>query len=147
MPDYWIDHIHLVSPEPVKTAKFYVNMFGTRQVSVHELGNGRVTVNIELNGATILISQQVGDNAQTGLAHFGIGTDNLDEAVDNLRVRGVEFTMDKRQIQPGFKISFLLAPENVSIELQEGGFKVKAFRNFHTGGFAFTVPSPPMVST
>ena len=122
MPDYWIDHIHLTSPEPVKTAEFYVKMFGARQVSTHELGNGRVTVNLDMNGTTILISQQAADNAQTGLAHFGIGTDNLDEAVDDLKARGVEFTMDKREIRPGFKISFLTAPENVSIELQEGGF-------------------------
>ena len=122
MPDYWIDHIHLMSPEPVKTAEFYVTMFGAKQVSIHELGNGRVTVNLELNGVTILISQQAGDNAPTGLVHFGIGTGNLDEAVDDLKARGVEFTMDKREIRPGFKISFLLAPQNVPIELQEGGF-------------------------
>ena len=122
MPDYWLDHIHLMSPEPVKTAEFYVKMFGAKQVSIHELGNGRVTVNLELNGATILVSQQAVDSAQTGLVHFGIGTDNLDEAVDDLKARGVEFTMDKREIRPGFKISFLLAPQNVPIELQEGGF-------------------------
>ncbi len=122
MPDYWLDHIHLMSPEPVKTAEFYVKMFGAKQVSIHELGNGRVTVNLELNGATILVSQQAVDSAQTGLVHFGVGTDNLDEAVDDLKARGVEFTMDKREIRPGFKISFLTAPEKVSIELQEGGF-------------------------
>ena len=122
MPDYWIDHIHLMSPDPAKTAEFYVKMFGARQVSKHELGNGRVTVNLDMNGTTILISQQAADSVQTGLAHFGIGTDNLDKAVDDLKARGVEFTMDKREIRPGFKISFLTAPENVSIELQEGGF-------------------------
>jgi catechol 2,3-dioxygenase-like lactoylglutathione lyase family enzyme len=122
MPDYWIDHIHLMSPDPEKTAEFYVEMFSARQVSKHELGNGRVTVNLDMNGTTILISQQAADSAQTGLGHFGIGTDNLDKAVDDLKARGVEFTMDKREIRSGFKISFLTAPENVSIELQEGGF-------------------------
>ena len=122
MPVYLIDHIHLMSPEPVKTAEFYMKMFGAKQVSKHELGNGRVTVNLELNGVTILVSQQTGNNAQAGLVHFGIGTDNLDKAVDDLKAEGVEFTMDKREIRPGFKISFLMAPENVSIELQEGVF-------------------------
>ena len=122
MPDYWIDHIHLMSPEPVKTAEFYVKMLGAKQVSMHELGNGRVTVNLDMKGTTILISQQATGNTQSGLAHFGIGTNNLDEAVADLKARGVEFTMDKREIRPGFKISFLLAPENVPIELQEGGF-------------------------
>jgi len=117
MPDYWFDHIHLVSPDPVKTAEFYVKMFGAKQV-----GSGRVTVSLDLNGTTILISQPGEDRTPTGLAHFGIGTDNLDEAIAELKAKNVEFTMDKREIRPGFKISFLAAPENVSIELQEGGF-------------------------
>jgi len=121
MPDYWLDHIHLMSPEPVKTAEFYEKMFGARQVSMQDLGNGRVMVNLDLNGTAILITQRMGDNAQTGLAHFGVGTDNLDEAVDEMKAKGVKFTLDVREVRPGFKISFLLAPENVSIELQEGG--------------------------
>lgn len=121
MPDYWLDHIHLMSPEPVKTAEFYAKMFGAKQVSMQDLGNGRVMVNLDLNGTAILITQQMGDNAQTGLAHFGVGTDNLDEAVDEMKAKGVKFTLDVREVRPGFRISFLLAPENVSIELQEGG--------------------------
>ena len=111
-----------MSPDPVKTAEFYVDMFDAKLVDKHELGSGRVTVNLDMNGTTILISQQAADSAPTGLVHFGIGTDNLDNAVDDLKARGVEFTMDKREIRPGFKISFLTAPENVPIELQEGGF-------------------------
>ena len=117
MPDYWLDHIHLASPDPAKTAEFYVKMFGARQV-----GSGPVTVSLDLKGTTILISKPAEDSEPKGLRHFGIGTDNLDEAIAELRARGVEFTMDKREIQPGFQISFLLAPENVPIELQEGGF-------------------------
>ncbi len=120
MPDYWLDHIHLMSPEPVKTAEFYEKMFGARRVSLQDMGNGRVMVNLDLNGTTILIGQRMGDNAQTGLAHFGIGTGNLDEAVNELKAKGVEFTLEAREIRPGFKISFILAPENVPIELQEG---------------------------
>lgn len=120
MPEYWFDHIHLRSPDPVKTAEFYEQMFGARRVSTQDMGNGRIMLNLDLNGTTILIGQQMGDSAQTGLAHFGIGTGNLDEAVTELKAKGVEFTLDPREIRPGFKISFLLAPENVPIELQEG---------------------------
>ena len=121
MPDYWLDHIHLMSPEPVKTAEFYEKMFGARRVNMQDSGNGRAMVNLDLNGTTILITQRMGDNAQTGLAHFGIATDNLDEAVDELKAKDVKFTLDAREVRPGFKISFLLAPEDVPIELQEGG--------------------------
>ena len=48
-------------------------------------------------------------------------TDNLEKAVSDLKASGVEFTMDIREVRPGFKVSFLMAPENVPIELQVGG--------------------------
>jgi len=120
MPNYSFDHIHLMSPNPLKTAEFYENMFCARHVSTQNLGNGRLIINLNVDGTTILISKSEGDDAQTGLVHFGIQTDNLDKAVDELKAKGVKFTRDITEVRPGFKISFLLAPESVPIELQEG---------------------------
>lgn len=120
MPEYQIDHIHLMSPDPVKTAEFYEKSFGARRVNVSEMGEGRKNVNLDLGGVTILISQPRGDAAENGLGHFGIRTDNLEAAVKELKADGVPFTMDITQVRPDFKISYLTAPENVSIELQEG---------------------------
>ena len=120
MPDYWLDHLHLMSPDPVKTAEFYEKMFGARRITVRDEGDGRAMAKLDLKGITILISQRTGDDAQFGLVHFGIGTDKLDEAVAAMKADGVEFTQDIREIRPGFRISFLTAPEDVSIELQEG---------------------------
>ena len=121
MPNYWYDHVHLFSPDPVKTAQFYEKMFGAKQISMHEFGDGRVMVNLNLNGTTLLVSQPRGDSLQAGLDHFGIRTDDLGTAIDELKAKGVIFTQDLTEVRSGFKISFLLAPENVSIELQEGG--------------------------
>ena len=122
MPEYWFDHIHLRSPDPVKTAEFYEQMFGAKRVSMRDEGDGRAMVKLDLKGITILINQQTGEGAQTGLVHFGIRTDKLDEAVLAMKERGVKFTQDIRQVRPDFKMSFLVAPEDVSIELQEGQF-------------------------
>jgi uncharacterized glyoxalase superfamily protein PhnB len=120
MPNYWFDHIHLMSADPLETAGFYEKMFNAKQVFVHETGDGRVTVNLDLNGTTILISPSSKDTAQSGLAHFGIRTDDLETAVEELKAGGVKFIQDITGIRPDFKISFLTAPENVSIELQQG---------------------------
>ncbi len=122
MPEYWFDHIHLRSPDPVKTAEFYEQMFGAKRVSMRDEGDGRAMVKLDLKGITILINQQTGEGSQTGLVHFGIRTDKLDEAVVAMKERGVKFTQDIRQVRPNFKMSFLVAPEDVSIELQEGLF-------------------------
>ena len=120
MPDYWLDHIHLMSPDPVKTAEFYKKMFAAKRVSMRDEGDGRAMAKLDLNGITILINQRTGDSTRVGLVHFGIRTDNLDEAVAAMKAEGVEFTQDIREIRPDFKISFLKAPEDVPIELQEG---------------------------
>ncbi len=50
-PNYWYDHVHLISSDPVKTAEFYEKMFDARRVSVSELGAGRVSVELDLNGS------------------------------------------------------------------------------------------------
>ena len=122
MPTYQFDHVHLMSPEPLKTAAFYKEKFGATEVGTRELPDGRVTIKLDLNGTTILVTQPQSDSPQSGLAHFGISTDNLEAAVAELKAKDVNFTREPSEIRPGFKISFLLAPEDVSIELQEGNF-------------------------
>ena len=127
MPSYWYDHIHLVSPDAVKTAEFYERMFNAKRVSVTERGEGRVGVVLDLNGSRLLIKS---GNVKTetapgssepahGLEHFGIRTDDLEAAVADLKAKGVQFKEEIREIRPGVKISFLLGPENVLIELLE----------------------------
>ena len=127
MPNYWYDHVHLISPDPVKTAEFYEEMFNAKRVSVGEFGVGRISVMLDLNGSRVLVmsptvqpgtgpSDQVDDY---GLEHFGIRTDNLEAAVAELKAKGVKFKEEMREIRPGVKISFLWAPENVLIELLE----------------------------
>jgi len=121
MPDYWFDHIHLRSADPLKTAEFYEQMFKAKRISARSEGDGPSWAKLDLNGVTILISQaQEGEPA--GLVHFGVRTDKLDESVAAMKEKGVEFTQDIRQVRPDFRISFLAAPDDVSVELQEGQF-------------------------
>lgn len=118
MPKYSFDHIHLMSPDPAKTAEFYQKMFGASLIGTRDLGNGRISVTIKLDRVTVLISQST-DSAQNGLSHFGLRADNLNEAVDELKAKDVKFTREITQIGSGAKIAYLAAPENVSVELVE----------------------------
>ncbi|MBA7645065.1 hypothetical protein ES703_52817 [subsurface metagenome] len=127
MPNYLFDHIHLMSPDPIKTAEFYEKMFGAKQVITRELPDGRTSVELNLNGSRILLTQQpvqvesasMPSVTGSGLEHFGIRTDNLEAAVAELKAKGVQFRDEIRVIRPGVKISFLWAPENVLVELLE----------------------------
>ena len=119
MPKYKFDHIHLMSPDPRKTAEFYQEMFGATLVSLHDRGNGRVMINLNLDGVNFLITKAA-DEKQSGLAHFGLRVDDLKEAAGELKAKNVKFTREVTEVSPQLKISFLQAPENVPIELQEG---------------------------
>ncbi len=125
MPSYWYDHIHLISPDPLKTAQFYEEMFNAKRVSVTERGGGHVSVALDLNGSRVLVMNPSGGSALGsteaghGMGHFAIRTDDLETAVADLKAKGVQFKEEIREIRPGVKISFLWAPENVLIELLE----------------------------
>ncbi len=118
MSQYTFDHVHLMSPDPMKTAEFYKNNFGAT-VTVRDLGEGRIMVNVHLGGVNIKISKATGD-AQAGLVHFGIRAGDLAGEVKKLKANGVPFTRELREALPGVKIAFMTAPEDVSIELMEG---------------------------
>ena len=127
MPKYWFDHVHLFTPDALKTAQFYETMFNAERVSTAELADGRIRVELDINGSRVLITERTAQpesappppGAGYGLGHFGLRTDNLEAAVAELKAKGVEFRDEIRVVQPGLKISFLWAPENVLIELQE----------------------------
>ena len=116
---YKFNHIHLMSPDPKKTAEFYQRTFGSTLVSSRDLGEGKLVIKLDADGVILLISKTT-DEKQFGLAHFGFGADNLEKAVVDLKSNGVTFTKEITEIRPGLKISYLQAPENVQVELQEG---------------------------
>ena len=43
--------------------------------------------------------------------------ENMDAAVAELTEKGAEFTMEPRKLRPGLIITYIVAPENVRIEL------------------------------
>ena len=60
-----------------------------------------------------------GVSQSSGLEHFGLITDNLETAVNELKTKGARIVKEVTQLRPELRIAFLLAPENVLIELME----------------------------
>ena len=126
MPHYWFDHVHLNSPDFLKTADFYEEMFGARRVVVRELTGGRTMAALALNGTEIKVTHPkaqmlVPPPTGYGLDHFGLRTDNIELAVEDLKAKGVKFVQEVTEVRPGDKISFFLGPEDVLIELLQTG--------------------------
>ena len=125
MPNYWFHHLHLMSPDEIKTAEFYEKMFGATRVLVREGGRpGSRAVDLDLNGTRIIVTTQregakVPGEPQSGMEHFGLRTDDVTAAVTELKANGVEIVLDVTEFGKGAKIAFLRGPENMLIELVE----------------------------
>ena len=127
MSKYTWEHIHLRSPDPETTAEWYQDKLGAEVIRTPQ-PDGSTRYDLELTGQKIFIAKA--DPAATGaspsmpymgLDHFGLTVENIDAAVDELKRKGVAFTVEPKTIRPGVRIAFLTAPQNVSIELIQRG--------------------------
>ncbi len=121
------EHVHLRSPDPEATAEWYRDKLGADVIRTKN-ADGSTRIDLNLSGQKVFIA--LADPAKTGeapmspyqgLDHFGLTTDDLEGAVEELKAKGVTFTMEPREIRPGTKIAFIVAPQNVSIELLQRG--------------------------
>ena len=117
MPTYAFNHVHLTSPDPEKTADFYEKTFGVKK-TVLNIGAGMKFVSMDLNGTRIVITtKEEGEAGKPSLDHFGIATDNLEQAVAELKGQGVQFTQEIVKFGPRVRYTFFTAPDGVSVEL------------------------------
>jgi len=123
MSRFTYDHIHLRSPDPEATARYYERMFGAEVLRTMQEGKPRI--DLKLGGANIFIAPVGPDSGVNpppvtpyqGLDHFGLSVSGIDGIVAELKDKGAEFTMEPTTIRPGVRIAFLRGPEGVSIEL------------------------------
>jgi catechol 2,3-dioxygenase-like lactoylglutathione lyase family enzyme len=118
------DHVHLISQDPKSSAEWFVDKLGGK-IIVSTEGQGAPTIVVAFEGATVIIrGQRPGEEAagkpglEWGTDHFGFSvTGDFDEFCDDLKQKGVAFTLDPVDFTPTIRIAFIEAPDNVSIEL------------------------------
>ena len=123
MAKFTYDHMHLRSPNPEATARWYEQMLGAEVI--RSMQEGKPRIDLKLGGANIFIAPvTAGDGLNPppttpsqGLDHFGLCVTGIDAIVAELKGKGVKFTKDPTTVRPGVRIAFLRAPEGVSIEL------------------------------
>ena len=125
MPEYYFDHVHIISPDPQKTAEFYEKMLGAKKCGDRKLPDGRINVDIDLKGTAIKVAEPrakpllpTASSTRYGVEHWGLRTDNIEAAVSELQAKGVKFVQDITQI-PGVKIAFFVTPDEELVELLE----------------------------
>jgi lactoylglutathione lyase len=127
MSQFAFHHIHLLSRNPMATAKYYERMFDAKIIESIQ-SDGQPRIDLDINGLGIFILKVQPDKTDMpetpaephlGLDHFGFRVSNLDEVAAELKRRGAEFAIEPRTIRPGTKVAFIRAPENVRVELVE----------------------------
>jgi lactoylglutathione lyase len=127
MTKFTWEHIHLRSPDPEATAAWYQDKLGAEVVKSPQ-ADGSFRIDLNLSGQKVFIAKALPGKAAEapsspylGLDHFGLTVTDLEQAVRELKAKGVTFTIDVTEARPGVRIAFLKAPENVSIELLQRG--------------------------
>ncbi len=126
MPKYSYDHIHLRSPDPMKTAEFYRRMFDARIIETPQ-PSGPNRVDLDFDGLMVFIAGPLPSGEEIeglrdphyGLDHFGFRVADLDATVLDLKSRGAEFSMEPRTLPNGLRIAFVRGPEGVRVEILE----------------------------
>jgi catechol 2,3-dioxygenase-like lactoylglutathione lyase family enzyme len=107
-----IDHTHLISPDPIATAQWYVDRLGGTIVRSVEMA-GAPQVYIAFGGGAMVIvrGQRTGEKA-TGKPALNWGIDHF-----GMRVQG-DFDGLCSELK-STRIAFIEAPDGVSVELLE----------------------------
>lgn len=122
------DHIHLRSPDPDATARWFEEMLGAE--ILRSAPDGQPRIDLKLGGLDIFIAPVAANDASIGapprtphqgLDHFGFAVPDLDAAAAALKAKGVEFTMEPTQARTGLRIAFVRGPQGISIELLQRG--------------------------
>jgi len=125
MSEYTWDHIHLRSPDPEATARWFESMLGAKVL--RSMQQGKPRIDLKLGGANIFIAPVAPNEGinpppttpYQGLDHFGLTVSGIDAVAAELKAKGVVFTKEPTTVRPGVRVCFIRGPQGISIELLE----------------------------
>jgi lactoylglutathione lyase len=112
-----LNHLHLKTKDPEKTAKFYVDTLGAKIVSQSPNGGYRLDLHgLSLNVSKFLASQT--REQKYGMEHIAIDTDELDALVEKLKAQGIN-VLEQTVVSGGRRVCFFEGPDGVQLEFIE----------------------------
>ena len=124
-----INHIHIKSPDPRKTAEWYEKAFAFKIISdeTRVFGDRFIRCNSGDGGLIVSISNaRTGEKlgpadptAHFGLEHFAIESDDIEADIARLGKFGAKLQEGPLKTPNGVRFAFLGAPDGARIELLE----------------------------
>ncbi|HKK29158.1 MAG TPA: VOC family protein [Alphaproteobacteria bacterium] len=133
-PAFQFDHVHIISEKPHDTAQWYVDKLGA-EIAADTVARGAPQIFVSLGGMTLLVRgkregedpappdsfRDYGDfssHNRWGADHIGFTYEgDLAAYCEELRAKGVTFSVPFKEGAGGLKLCFIEAPDGVSIEL------------------------------
>ena len=112
-----LNHVHLKTTDPEKTAKFYVETLGATMLG--QAGNSGYRLN--LHGVNLNVTNFADNQTRQqvyGMEHFALDTDDLDGTVTKLKANGAR-VLEEMVSGTGRRICFLEGPDGVQLEIIE----------------------------
>jgi catechol 2,3-dioxygenase-like lactoylglutathione lyase family enzyme len=111
-----LNHVHLKTHDPEKTAKFYVDTLGAKIVGQAGSNGYRLDLHgLALNVTTFLNQSR---EQKYGMEHIAIDTDELDAVVEKLKAQGINI-LEETTISGGRRVCFFEGPDGVQLEFIE----------------------------
>ena len=111
-----MNHVHLKTKDPEKTARFYVDTLGAKIVSQSPTGGYRVDLHgLSLNVTPFLPQKR---EQKYGMEHIAIDTDELDTLVEKLKAQGIHI-LEETVVSGGRRVCFFEGPDGVQLEFIE----------------------------
>ena len=112
-----MNHVHMKTPDPQKTAQFYIDNLGAKIVG-EPSANG---MRLDLHGLSLNITKIIEDQNREqkfGIEHIAIDTDDLDNVVASLKAGGAR-VLEELGAGTDHRICFFEGPEGVQLEVLE----------------------------
>jgi catechol 2,3-dioxygenase-like lactoylglutathione lyase family enzyme len=130
MIKYRCDHIHLKAVDVDKTAQWYVDKLGAK-ITFEGRFKGSKVFYFDISGFNFIVFGKLegeeGDKTPNepslrtrfGADHFGFEVEDMNEAVADLKAKGVTFLAEPWSPRPGLTIAYIEGPDKATIELSE----------------------------
>jgi len=123
---YTYDHTHYKCSDPEKTAQWFKDLFGAKEVRRRTVRNILI-ISLDAGGTIVNFSPRIANEeveekpakARWGVYHICFAVKDLEARAAELKAKGAKFTLEPTKVTDDLKISFVEGPDGISVEVLE----------------------------
>ena len=115
-----INHFHIKTADPKKTAQWFVENLGARIVRESQEGENS-SFRLDLHGLGMNVTDFLATQKleqHYGMEHLALDTDDINGVVKEFKAKGIRI-LEERQLADGRHVCFFEGPEGVRLEVME----------------------------